>query len=60
MCYGGIDLKHLQRETEGRLAGLSKVDALAAPRLGVMARLRSVFVALMRRPAIEKLEVRRE
>jgi hypothetical protein len=38
MCYGGIDLKHLQRETEGRLAGLPKVDALAAPRLGVMVR----------------------
>jgi hypothetical protein len=39
MCYGGIDLKHLQRETESRLAGLPKVDAQAALRGGAVARL---------------------
>lgn len=26
MCYGGVDLKHLVRETEGRLAGLPEVN----------------------------------
>ncbi|MGL5010625.1 MAG: hypothetical protein ACRC6I_12145 [Paracoccaceae bacterium] len=31
MCYGGVDLKHLVRETESRLAGLPKVDAAPAP-----------------------------
>jgi hypothetical protein len=26
MCYGGVDAKHVMRETEGRLAGLPKVS----------------------------------
>jgi hypothetical protein len=43
MCYGGVDLKHLVRETETRLAGLPKVDAAETPRLGLLARLHAAI-----------------
>ncbi len=43
MCHGHIDLKHLARETESRLAGLPKVDTAAAPAVGLLARLRAAL-----------------
>jgi hypothetical protein len=48
MCYGGVDLRHLQRETESRLAGLPKVDTAEAPlpRVGLVARLRAALETL--------------
>ncbi|MGL4321868.1 MAG: hypothetical protein ACRCS3_13490 [Paracoccaceae bacterium] len=47
MCYGGVDLKHMVRETESRLAGLPQVDAAAAlPRAGLLARLRAALETL--------------
>jgi hypothetical protein len=55
MCYGGIDLKHLQRETEGRLAGLPKVDAPVARGEGVMARLGAMLKGLIaKRPEVQR------
>jgi hypothetical protein len=56
MCYGGIDLKHLQRETESRLAGWPQVDAQTAPRVGVFARL----MATLRTTFAKRPEVQRE
>jgi hypothetical protein len=48
MCTGGIDLKHLQRETESRLAHFPKVDAAATPqpRAGLLARLKAALETL--------------
>lgn len=46
MCDSGVDLKHLVRETENRLAGLPKVDAVTAPRPGLLAWLRAALETL--------------
>lgn len=48
MCDGNVDLKHLALETEGRLAGLPKVDLAAAPfpGAGLLARFRFAFETL--------------
>ncbi|MCU0803281.1 MAG: hypothetical protein MUD11_16250 [Rhodobacteraceae bacterium] len=55
MCYGGIDLKHLQRETESRLAGLPKVDAPVAPAEGLIARVGALLKGLIaKRPEVQR------
>lgn len=60
MCGGGIDLKHLARETESRLAGWPQVDATHAARPGVFARLRGAFAALRMRLRTRRAQVARE